>query len=30
MRVIVQLEQERGRKIKKLIEEPLAGSEILR
>ena len=30
MRVIVQLEQGRGRKIKELIEEPLTGSEILR
>ena len=30
MRVIVQLEQGRGRKIKRLIEDPLTGSEILR
>ena len=30
MRVIVQLEQGRGRKIKRLIEEPLTGSKILR
>ena len=30
MRVIVQLEQGRGRKIKRLIKEPLTGSEILR
>lgn len=30
MRVIVQLEQGRGRKIKRLIEDTLTGSEILR
>ena len=30
MRVIVQIEQGRGRKIKRLIEDPLTGSEILR
>ena len=30
MRVIVQLEQGRGRKIVRLIEDPLTGSEILR
>lgn len=30
MRVIVHIEQRRGRKIKRLIEDPLTGSEILR
>ncbi len=30
MRVIVQLEQRGGRKIKRLIEDPLTGSEVLR
>ena len=29
MRVIVQLEQGRGRKIKRLLEDPLTGAEIL-